>query len=75
MSNVTELHCITTVPLSPDKVLSEAVGNLECCLVLGRTKDGKFYAASSESDLQFGVFLANQFVQKVFSEYLPHEDQ
>lgn len=71
MSNVTEFRGITTQPIDSDKVLDAAKGALTDVLVLGWSKDGKFYAASSNADLQAAIYLASKFVHKVHSEYEP----
>jgi hypothetical protein len=69
--SVTELGCITTLPIDCDKILEAAKSQLSEVLVIGWTKDGKFYAAASEADLQIAVYLATKFIHKVHSEYEP----
>ena len=49
-NNVTDIGCITTLDIPPDKVLDRAVGNLEQVCVIGTTNDGDFYFASSKAD-------------------------
>ena len=41
---------ITKLDLDPDRVLTQAIGKLQGCLVLGFDQDGEFYAASSYAD-------------------------
>ena len=50
MGEVVDLSVISTLPLDPDRVLQKAAGKLERVLIIGRTKDGEEYFASSESD-------------------------
>jgi hypothetical protein len=69
MTNVVDLNTITTLPLSPDKILEEAKGKLTEALILGWDNDGNFYAASSDSDLSRALYLASKFMHKVHSDY------
>lgn len=48
--NVVELDVVTKLDLNPDRVLNGAIGELESVVVLGYTKDGDEYFASSLSD-------------------------
>lgn len=51
MGNVVPLNCITTLDSPPEKILSAAIDHdLETVLVIGRTKDGDLYFASSSAD-------------------------
>lgn len=51
MGEVVNLPCITTHNLSPERVLSAALeADLEGVVVLGYTKDGEAYFASSYAD-------------------------
>lgn len=50
MGEVIDLSVITTLPLDPDRLLQKAVGKLERVLIIGETKDGEEYFASSEAD-------------------------
>ncbi len=71
MTNVVDLHCITTADIPSDKILEAAKTQLSDVLVLGWTKDGKFYAASSEADLAKALYLASKFIHKVHTDYEP----
>ena len=48
--NVVILPVVTTIPLDPDRVLTQAVGKLDKVVVIGYDKDGEEYFASSTSD-------------------------
>lgn len=51
MSNVVDLPVITTLPLDPNRVLQKALeSGITEVVVLGFTKDGQEYFASSVSD-------------------------
>lgn len=50
MGEVVDLAVITTLSLDPDRVLQKAVGKLERVLVIGVTKEGDEYFASSDPD-------------------------
>jgi hypothetical protein len=51
MGDVIELDCITTLPIPPEKVLQAALDHgLQEVVVIGYTKDGDYYLASSEPD-------------------------
>ena len=51
MSNVVVLPVITTLDLPPERILTKALeADLERCFVIGRTKEGEFYFASTFSD-------------------------
>lgn len=41
---------VTVLDLDPDRVLSSAVGELECVVLIGRTKEGDEYFTSSVAD-------------------------
>lgn len=47
----------TKAPLDPDQVLEAAKGELMYVLVVGYTKEGEFYRASSTSDEERAVFV------------------
>ena len=49
-NNVVTLPVTTTLDLDPDRVLEEAKGKLEHCVIIGYTKDGGEYFASSIAD-------------------------
>lgn len=51
MTNVVTLPVVTTLPLNPERVLSAAIGaELTEVVVIGYTKDGTEYFASSVAD-------------------------
>jgi hypothetical protein len=50
VSNVAYPQFITKLDLPPDRVLEKAAGQLEGCVVIGYTKDGEEYFASSYAD-------------------------
>lgn len=64
MGDVVELECQTLMDIPPDKVLEAAKGQLEYVLVLGLTKDGAFWAASSGADMAQAVYAASKFIHK-----------
>ena len=47
MGDIISLPVITRLDLDPDRVLTEACGNLENVVVIGFDKDGEEYFASS----------------------------
>lgn len=50
MSNVVEFNGITRLNLDPDRVLNKAIGELKDVIIVGYTKDGEEYFASSIAD-------------------------
>jgi hypothetical protein len=50
MGSVVDLNVITTLSLDPDRVLQKAAGKLDRVIVIGQTKEGEEYFASSEAD-------------------------
>lgn len=50
MGDLIHWRGITKLPIDPDGVLTEAVGKLETAVVMGWTKDGGLYFASSVGD-------------------------
>ena len=48
--NVLPFGGITRLDIDPDRVLTSAVGNLECVVIVGLGKDGEEYFASSMAD-------------------------
>lgn len=50
MTNVTILRCVTTLDLPPDRLLEDALGKLDSVVILGTTKDGAEFFASSVAD-------------------------
>jgi hypothetical protein len=49
-SNVVDLPVITKLNLDPERVLAAAQGKLESVVIVGYTKDGDEYFASSIAD-------------------------
>ncbi|MCP4184589.1 MAG: hypothetical protein GY761_14945 [Hyphomicrobiales bacterium] len=45
--NVIDLPVPTSLDLDPDKILQQAVGNLDSAVVIGWKKEGELYFASS----------------------------
>lgn len=50
MSNVVEFNGLTRLNLDPDRVLNKAIGELKDVVIVGYTKDGEEYFASSIAD-------------------------
>lgn len=50
MTDVVEFPGVTKLDLDPDRVLGAAVGELSSAIVIGYTKDGEEYFASSISN-------------------------
>lgn len=48
--NVVDFPGKTTMPISPDKVLTSAVGKLDTVYLIGRTPEGEMYVACSDGD-------------------------
>jgi len=48
--NVIPFGGITRLDIDPDRVLTSAVGKLECVVIVGLGKDGEEYFASSMAD-------------------------
>ncbi len=50
MGEVVDLNVVTRLNLDPDRVLNAAAGELQQVIIMGYTKDGDEYFASSISD-------------------------
>lgn len=50
MGDVVRFGGITRLPLDPDVVLREAIGQISSVVVMGYDEDGDIYFASSEAD-------------------------
>jgi len=50
MTNVVRFTGISYLPLDPDRLLEEAIGQLERVMIIGVDKEGNEYFASSEPD-------------------------
>jgi hypothetical protein len=48
--NITNFPGITYLDIPPDRILDQAKGSLESVVVIGYTKDGEEYFASSVAD-------------------------
>jgi len=59
VANTTET--ITTLDINPDPVLLSAVGKLECVIVIGTTKEGAEYFASSWGGTGQNLLMAELF--------------
>jgi len=75
--NIIRLPVITTLNLDPDAVMQEAMGKLECVVVVGYEmgEDGREYFASSIADagtnawlLQRAIWLLNKQVDEMSQE-------
>jgi hypothetical protein len=77
--NVVELGCITKLDLPPQKVLNYALEHdLDSIVIVGYTKDGEEYFASSVADgaqamylLQRGIWSLNKMQDQIEEEGLP----
>jgi len=50
-ADIITLRCVTTLDLPTERILTNALdADLERCFVVGRTKEGEFYFASTFSD-------------------------
>lgn len=50
MGDLITLHQITSLDIPADRVLSEAMGEMDKAIVMGYDKEGEFYFASSIAD-------------------------
>jgi hypothetical protein len=50
MSKVVNLPCVTRLDLPPDRVLEAAIGELSGVVVIGYTKEGQHYFATTYAD-------------------------
>ena len=48
---------ITRLDIDPDKVLTAAGGKLESVLIVGFTKEGDEYFASSKADAEYPIYM------------------
>jgi len=60
MSNVIKFCQFTTMPISPDKVLESAVGELDSVIVIGENQDGYYFAASTANKSEL-LLLVEEF--------------
>lgn len=58
---IVTLDCVTTLDISPDRVLQAPVGTLRMVLVIGVTTEGQEYFAGSTADLAELNYLADRF--------------
>ena len=65
MGKVIPFTGITTLELDPDRVLEEAKGKLEGCVVIGFDDDGDLYLASSYADGGTLLWLLESCKQKL----------
>lgn len=61
MSNIVRFNGVTSLKMDPDVVLEAAVGELETAIVIGYTKDGEEYFASSDPDGGACIWLMERF--------------
>jgi hypothetical protein len=50
MGDMVDIGCITSLDLPPDRLLEYAVGKLDGVVIMGYSKDGTEYFASSYAD-------------------------
>ena len=65
MGDVVNLGCVTKLDLPPDRILEQAIGQLEGVVVLGYDKDGQEYFASSYADGGDVVWLMERLKKKL----------
>lgn len=66
MGDVIQANFITQADLPPDRVLEAALDKLEGVIVIGYTKDGEEYFASSYGDAPEMLWLIERFKQRLF---------
>ena len=66
MGEVIQLGCVTRLDLPADRVLEGAMGDLESVVLLGYTKDGEEYFASSIADGGDVLWLLEKCKQALF---------
>jgi hypothetical protein len=59
-SNVVEFSGVTKLDIPPDKLLNSAIGKLESVLILGYTKEGDEYFASSKADASEPIYFCER---------------
>ena len=62
---VTYLDCQTTLDIPADRVLEQAVGNMEFAVLIGKHKNGEFYFASSignHAEILWNLEKAKKFI-------------
>lgn len=77
--NVVDLNCITRLNLPPERILQKGIeADLEGVVIVGYSKDGNEYFASSYADagqcawlLQRGIYKLNQMCEQIEDEGLP----
>ncbi len=68
MGEVIELDVPTTVDMSPEKVLSDAIeADLAEVLVIGWDKNGNFYGSGSTSDIAENIYLMERLRFNIMS--------
>lgn len=71
MTNVVQFPGETTLDIDPERILEGAKGKLESVLVVGFTKDGEDYFASSSADAADAIFhleRAKHLLMKIIDE-------
>lgn len=66
-NDVIDLPVITKLDLNPDRVLNEAIGELDEVVVVGYTKEGDFYFSSSKADAGAVIYLF-EYAKKLLLE-------
>jgi hypothetical protein len=59
-NNVVEFGGITRLDVSPDRLLEKAIGQLESVLIIGYTKEGDEYFASSKADASEPIYFCER---------------
>lgn len=65
MAEIMDFPGVTKLNLDPDRVLSAAVGELDSAIVIGYTKDGDEYFASSVSSGPEAIWLLERMKLKL----------
>ncbi len=71
MSNIIDLPVITRLDIDPDKILNNAIGQLENVIIIGEWKDGEEYFASSAAngpDILWAIERAKKTLLEVMDE-------
>jgi len=71
MNNVIEIGGITKLDIDPDKVLKNAIGELEGVVIVGYDKDGEEYFCSSYADGGTALWLIKRLEMQLLSSEDP----
>jgi hypothetical protein len=67
VSNVVYLNNVTKLDLPPDRVLEQAIGKLEDVVIVGYTKEGDEYFASSYASGPEALWLLERCKQELLA--------